>query len=245
MTRGQGQGRGLGRGPGPGPGHESDFLRVDMHLHTRRSFDCLNDPLALLDAAAAAGIDIVCVTDHNEIENALRLKEKCPDRVIVGEEVKTAEGVDIIGLFLTTLIPRATPARRTCELIREQGGIVYVPHPFARGKGGGGRILEQIADLAEIVEGFNGRLHDPTLNDQAVAWAGAHGLPVGAGSDAHTLAEVGCAYAEVPVFEDTANAFRIAIRSATLHGRASTRFVHVASTYAKLHKTLFRDPEWT
>src|SRR5688572_8245388 len=122
--------------------------RVDMHLHTRRSFDSLNDPLALMDAAAAKGIDIVCVTDHNEIANALRLKDRFPERVIVGEEVKTEEGVDIIGLFIHTLIPKGTPARRTCELIREQGGLVYVPHPFASGKGGDGKILPVIADLA-------------------------------------------------------------------------------------------------
>lgn len=219
--------------------------RIDMHLHTRRSFDSLNDPRALMDAAAANGIDIVCVTDHNAIDNALRLKAQFPDRVIVGEEVKTAEGVDVIGLFLHTLIPQATPARRTCELIHEQGGIVYVPHPFAGGKGGGGRILPAIADLVDVVEGFNGRLHHQSLNDQAAAWAKQHNLPVGAGSDAHTLAEVGRAYAEVPAFEDSAAAFRIAIRSATIHGRASGRLVHVASTYAKLHKAIFRDPEWT
>jgi predicted metal-dependent phosphoesterase TrpH len=219
-------------------------MRVDMHLHTRRSFDCLNDPIELMDVARERGIDIVCVTDHNEIANALALKEKFPERVIVGEEVKTGEGVDIIGLFLNKHIAKGTPARRTCELIREQGGVVYIPHPFAGGKGGGGRLLEHIADLAEVVEGFNGRLHHQELNQRAVEWAQAHGLPVGAGSDAHTLAEIGRAYAEMPAFEDNADAFRSAIRSATIHGRASSRLVHAASTYAKLHKKFFRDPEW-
>lgn len=219
--------------------------RVDMHLHTRRSFDSLNDPLRLMATAAERGIDVVCVTDHNEIANALALKERFPERVIVGEEVKTAEGVDIIGLFIHTLIPKRTPARRTCELIREQGGIVYVPHPYAPGKGGGGRILDVVADLVHVVEGFNGRLHDHALNERAQAWAAARGLPVGAGSDAHTLAEVGCAYAELPDFEDRPDAFRAAIADATLHGRASSRLVHAASTYAKLHKKIFPDPAWT
>lgn len=219
--------------------------RIDMHLHTRRSFDSLNDPNALLDAASARGIDIVCVTDHNEIANALRLKEKYPARIIVGEEVKTAEGVDVIGLFIEQQIPKRTPARRTCELIRAQGGLVYVPHPFARGKGGGGAILPVIEDLVQIVEGFNGRLHDPALNEQAQAWARARNLPMGAGSDAHTLAEIGCAYVEVPDFEDRADAFRTAIQSAKIHGRSSSRLVHLGSTYAKLHKRVFKDPEWT
>ncbi|HEX6560318.1 MAG TPA: PHP domain-containing protein [Longimicrobiales bacterium] len=216
-----------------------------MHLHTRASFDCLNDPRALLDAARSRGIDVVCITDHNEIANALLMKARFPDRVIAGEEVKTAEGVDIIGLFIRELIPGRTPARRTCELIRAQGGLVYMPHPYAPGKGGDGRILEEVADLVHIVEGFNGRLHHPALNERAVAWARAHSLPIGAGSDAHTLAEVGRAFVELPDFEDTPESFRRAIESATIHGRASSRLVHAASTYAKLHKRIFTDPEWT
>lgn len=219
--------------------------RVDMHVHTRCSFDCLNDPIELLETAQARGIDMLCITDHNEIKNALKLKEKFPERVIVGEEVKTGEGVDVIGLYVSQLIPKGTPARRTCELIREQGGIVYVPHPYATGKGGSGKILPVIEGLVEIVEGFNGRIHDPALNERAVAWARERGLPLGAGSDAHTLAEVGRAYAEVPDFVDSADGFRSAIRAATIHGRSSSRLVHAASTYAKLHKKVFTDPEWT
>ena len=214
-------------------------VRIDMHLHTSRSFDCLNDPLALLDAATARGVDMLCVTDHNEIATALELKERFPDRIIAGEEVKTAEGVDVIGLFLTRLIPKGTPARQTCDLIHEQGGLVYVPHPFARGKGGGGAILDVIADQVDAVEGFNGRLHDQRLNQQAVAWARARNLPLGAGSDAHTLAEVGRTYAELPAFADDAASFRAALTAATIHGSESSRLVHVASTYAKVHKKLF------
>jgi predicted metal-dependent phosphoesterase TrpH len=221
------------------------MIKVDMHLHTCRSFDSLNDPIAVMDAASERGIDVLCITDHNEIAVALRLKERFPERVIVGEEVKTAEGVDIIGLFIHTQIPRRTPARRTCELIREQGGLVYMPHPYARGKGGDGRILDEVADLVHIVEGFNARLHDPALNERAVAWANAHALPVGAGSDAHTLAEIGAAYAEMPRFVDRADAFHEAIRHATIHGRESSRVVHVASTYAKVHKKIFGKTEWT
>ena len=210
-----------------------------MHLHTSRSFDCLNDPLLLLDAAATRGIDILCVTDHNEISTALMLKERFPDRIIVGEEVKTAEGVDVIGLFIHTKIAKGTPARMTCDMIHEQGGLVYVPHPFARGKGGGGRILEVIQDQVDAVEGFNARLHDQQLNEQAVAWAKARRLPLGAGSDAHSLTEIGQAYAELPRFDDTAQSFREALQAATIHGTESSRLVHVASTYAKLHKTIF------
>jgi len=213
-------------------------MRVDMHLHTSRSFDCLSDPERVLQAALARGIDRICITDHNEIAAALEMKRRFPDRIIVGEEVKTAERVDVIGLFITEKIPKGTPARRTCELIHEQGGIVYMPHPFAGGKGGGGRILDTIADLIDAVEGFNARLHQPALNERAVEWARRHGKPIGAGSDAHTIGEVGRAFVEIPDFDDTPGAFLAALQQSTLNGTASSRVVHVASTFAKLRKRL-------
>lgn len=217
---------------------EPPRMRVDMHLHTCGSFDCLNDPERLMERAAARGLDRICVTDHDEIRVALELRAAWPDRVIAGEEVKTAERVDIIGLYLHERIPGGTPARETCERIREQGGIVYVPHPFAGGKGGGGRILPRIADLVDVMEGFNARIHDARLNRRAVEWAEERGLPLGAGSDAHTLAEVGRAWVEVPPFADDAASFLAALRNGTIHGTLSSRSVHLASTWAKAHKWL-------
>ena len=215
-------------------------MRIDMHLHTRGSFDCLSDPARVVETARARGLDRICVTDHNEIGTALELKARYPAFIIVGEEVKTAEGVDIIGLYLHEKIPRGTPARETCERIRGQGGIVYVPHPFASGKGGDGFILPLIEDLIDAFEGFNARLHDPRLNERAQAWGSARGLPLGAGSDAHTLGELGRAWAEVPAFEDTPAAFLEALGRGTIHGKSSSHAVHIASTYAKLHKKIAR-----
>jgi len=219
-----------------GAGAEGRRIRIDMHIHTRGSYDCLSDPDAVVERAAARGIDRICITDHNEIEVALRLKERYPERVIVGEEVKTAEGVDVIGLYVSERIPKGTPARETCERIHDQGGIVYVPHPFAGGKGGGGRILAEIEEMVDAVEGFNGRIHSRHLNEKAVAWARERGLPLGAGSDAHTLFEVGRTYVEVPPFEDSPAGLLSALRDARIHGHYSSYAVHIASTYAKFHK---------
>ena len=214
-------------------------MKIDMHLHTSGSFDCLSDPGAVVETALSRGLDRVCITDHNEIDAAVALQKRYPGRVIVGEEVKTAERVDIIGLFLRERIPKGTPARETCERIREQGGIVYVPHPFAGGKGGGGAILDSIEDLIDVFEGFNARIHDPALNERAVAWAQERDLPIGAGSDAHTLGEVGRAWAEIPAFEGAAG-LTAALRRGRIHGTSSSRMVHIASTWAKVHKRLAR-----
>jgi len=218
------------RTPPPGLGR----VRMDLHIHTRISFDCRSDPGAVVARALEVGLGRICITDHNEVEAALELADRYPELVIPGEEVKTAEGVDITGLFLSEWIPKGTPARETCQRIRDQGGLVYVPHPFAGGKGGGGRILPEIEDLVDAVEGFNARLHDPALNDRAAEWGRTRGLPLGAGSDAHTLGEIGNAWVEVPEFDNDPRSFLAALGQGTVHGREASRLVHIASTVAKL-----------
>ncbi|MFM8601399.1 MAG: PHP domain-containing protein, partial [Actinomycetota bacterium] len=111
------------------PGH----VRVDMHTHTMFSGDSTTTLDEIVEAVTESGIDVLCVTDHNALEGALRLRTLLEDagfcRVVVGEEVKTHTG-EIIGLFLTERIPFGETAVRTCEMIRAQGGLVYVPHPF-------------------------------------------------------------------------------------------------------------------
>lgn len=212
-------------------------MRVDMHMHTRVSFDCLCDPEAVLAAARSRGIDRICVTDHNQIEAAVWLNQRHPDAVIVGEEVKTAEGIDVIGLFVSEVIPKGTPALETCQRIHEQRGLVYVPHPFVGGKGAG-FILETIGAHVDAIEAFNARVHLRRFNDAAVAWGREHDVPLGAGSDAHTLAEVGRAYVETPPFEMNPASFLAALRAGTVHGRFSSWAVHGASTWAKIHKRM-------
>lgn len=116
-------------------------LRVDMHCHTRASKDSLNPYEGIVPALDRAGIDRVVITDHDRIEGALRLHAEAPGRVIVGEEIRTREGPDLIGIFLSELIPRYTPLREAAERIRAQGGVVYVPHPFDTRRRGGGELL--------------------------------------------------------------------------------------------------------
>ncbi len=219
---------GTGRNRGAGP------IRVDMHVHTRISFDCRSRPDAVIGTALARGLGRICITDHDEVEAALDLAAGFPNLVIPGEEVKTREGIDIIGLYLHEWIPKGTPARETCQLIREQGGLVYVPHPFAGGKGGGGRVLEEIQDLVHVVEGFNARIHRQALNRRAEEWGQERDLPMGAGSDAHTLGEIGNGFVQVPPFDNDAPSFLQALRQGTTHGREASRLVHLASTFAKL-----------
>ncbi len=210
-------------------------LRLDLHIHTRASFDCLSDYADVVATARERGLHRIAVTDHNEIEGAFRTRDLAPELVIVGEEVKTAEGVDVTGLFLSEKIPEGTPAGETVQAIHEQGGLVYMPHPFAAGKGGGGKILEVIGHAVDAVEIFNARIHRPELNELARRWAAERDIPGGAGSDAHTLREIGRGVIEVPAFADSDSAgFLTALRQGQVVGRTSSRWVHLASTWAKI-----------
>lgn len=224
------------RAGAPGPG--APRLRLDLHLHTWASRDCLSDPERVLAAARARGVERLAVTDHDRIGLALRLAERFPERVIPGEEVRTAEGIDVIGLYIHEEIPKGTPAREVIERVRAQGGVPYLPHPYAAGKGGGGRLAEELAPLVDVVEVFNARLHRPALNEAAEALAARHGKLRGAGSDAHTPAEVGGAWVEVPAHPNEPGAFLRALEHAKVHGESSSRAVHLASTWAKVRKRL-------
>jgi dephospho-CoA kinase len=218
----------------PAPGR----IRLDLHLHTRGSWDCLSDPERVLARARECGVERIAITDHNEVAVALDMAARYPDRVIPGEEVKTAEGIDVIGLYLSERIPKGTPARETCARIQAQGGIAYLPHPYASGKGGSGRYADELAALCEVVEVFNARLHPGRLNDAAPDLAVRHGALRGAGSDAHTVGEVAGAWVEVPDHPNTPAGLRSALARGRVHGRTSSNLVHLASTWAKVRKKL-------
>jgi predicted metal-dependent phosphoesterase TrpH len=174
---------------------DREWILADLHLHTSWSHDCAVDVHDLLDHAEAQGLGAIAVTDHNVFGGALEAVELARDReliVIPGEEVKTDGQGEVIGLFLQEEIPRGMSFADTISAIREQGGLVYLPHPFDR--------LHSIPDpatlhrhLAEIdvLEVFNARLLRDTFNDEALRFARKYRLLEGAGSDAHVLQGVG------------------------------------------------------
>jgi dephospho-CoA kinase len=216
-------------------------LAMDLHLHTAGSWDCLSDPRAVLERALSVGLHRIAVTDHNQLDVALRMAGEFPDRIVPGEEVKTAEGIDVIGLYLTEGIPKGTPARETIERVRAQGGIPYLPHPYAAGKGGGGRFAEELAPLVDVVEVFNARLHPGRLNALAEELARRHGRLRSAGSDAHTLRELGGARVSVPAHPNRPGALLRALAHGQVGGHTASNLVHLASTWAKVRRRL---PGW-
>jgi len=211
-------------------------MKIDMHIHTLGSWDSLSDPERVLEVAMERGFQRVAITDHNRVHVALRMAECYPDVVIPGEEVKTAEGIDVIGLYLCEEIPEGTPAEETIELIRSQGGIVYLPHPYAAGKGGGGKYAERLGQLCDVIEVFNARLHNASMNRKAENLALRHGKLMGAGSDAHTIGEIGNAWVDLPFHLNEPTALLAALEVANTGGREASRLVHLGSAWAKARK---------
>ena len=211
--------------------------RVDLHMHTSASKDCLSTPADVAHRARDVGLDRIAITDHNQIEGAFEARSIDRELVIVGEEVRTAEGLDLIGLFLVEHIPPGGTFREVAEEIHRQGGVVYAPHPFDSHRGTTEEFLDGVRDCIDAVEGFNARIHDPRRNQKAQDWALVHGLPLGAGSDAHMLREIGRARVAMPPFDGSA-AFLSALTDGRIEGRASSHLVHLGSTWAKVAKRL-------
>jgi predicted metal-dependent phosphoesterase TrpH len=178
------------------------------------------------------------MTDHNHLGLSLEMHEKHPERVIPGEEVRTKEGIDLIGLYIRTEIPKGTPAEAVCRQIREDGGVVYLPHPFAPGKGASGRHAKALAPLVDVVEVFNARLHPGRLNGPAEDLAREHGKLRGAGSDAHSIGEIGGGWVEVPWHVNQPQALLTALAQGDVYGNTTPYWVHLASTWAKIRKAL-------
>jgi predicted metal-dependent phosphoesterase TrpH len=182
------------------------WVRVDCHLHTVASGDAVTTLDQLAGRVATAGLDVVCITDHNVTSAAVEAAQRgVGARVIVGEEIRTPDG-DVIGLFLTERIPYVLPLTEVAGRIREQGALVYAPHPFdaARSSLGPAAAGLSAAGLLDIVEVFNAKISDQALNQQAAALAAQWRLPGAAGSDAHDPAGIGAAYLEMPDFDGPA-----------------------------------------
>jgi predicted metal-dependent phosphoesterase TrpH len=202
---------------------------ADLHVHSSASFDCLSRPADLVRAAVARGLTHLAITDHERLDGALRARDLAPPelRVIVGEEVRTAGG-DLIGLYLERPVPAGLSVADAVAAIKEQGGLVGLPHPFDRFRSSGGSRIgpdeEALAGLAgrvDFVEAHNGRAIGGG-NVRAAAFAQRHALPGVAASDAHTVQELGLAYTILPGDPHSASEMRDALPGARLVlGRAS------------------------
>ena len=219
----------------------SGLVRIDLHVHTRHSHDSAAPVSSVLQRCRDGGLGLVAITDHNNIRGGLEAREKGGLPVIVGEEIKSAQG-DIIGLFLEEAVPPHLPPLETAQRIKAQGGLVGVPHPFDRIRPTalGRKALLEILHLVDFLEGYNAHTMFPGDNRKGAEFAAVHSLPMVSCSDSHSALELGRTYTEVPEAEldCSPDGLMQAIRAGTCVGRRPPPWLLAAPVYAKLTKLL-------
>jgi predicted metal-dependent phosphoesterase TrpH len=195
--------------------------RADLHVHSTWSDGA--QPAEAIVRAAAGRVEVVAITDHDEIRGACRARAFAAEHaelgvdVVVGEEVSTLNG-HLIALWLQELVPPGLSAARTIELVHAQGGVAVAAHPFhpirgaARGHPSIGVMVDDLPlDAIEVVNnaGVFFRLYDARAAVRNLEWM----LPVTAGSDAHDVWYLGSALTRFAGPDGTA------LRSALAAGR--------------------------
>ncbi|MCL0032017.1 PHP domain-containing protein, partial [Dehalococcoidia bacterium] len=213
-------------------------MKIDLHVHTGFSPDSFTNPEKVVLKSIKAGLDCIAITDHNTIDGALEAKSIFGANVIIGEEIKSRGG-EIVGLYLQECIPKELSALDTVKLIKDQGGLVSIPHPFDyfRRSVIDGKSLETIIDYIDIVESFNARNTLSKSNMKALAFAKSNHIISSAVSDAHTLMEIGRTYMDVPQFDGTPLGLKESVRNAELICRSINPMIHVLTTMTKTIKT--------
>ncbi len=204
---------------------QAPLIKVEFHCHTTCSRDSSNRLPQLLDAARQRGFSRLAITDHNTIRAALRARELAPDLVVVGEEVLTTGG-EILAYFLEEEIPARLSPMHTIERMRAQGAFIALPHPMDRRRHGfHPDVLLELLPHVDALEVFNARCLSRGLNQRAREYALMHNMPILAGSDAHSLVELGLAFMELPAF-NSAEELRAALPCARINGRLLSPLEH-------------------
>lgn len=206
------------------PSQPAIVLAAELHCHSSSSYDGRDPIELLLGQAEAVGLDVLAVTDHDEIEASLAAAERAPEYGLVGipgMEVSSAAG-HVLALGVRESIPADLPFGETIDRIRDLGGLAVVPHPFQESRSG---VLANVSGdeltAADAIEVYNSRLLTGRANRQAERFARKHGMSMTAGSDAHISEMVGQAVTRIDAAEPTVDAVLDAIRrgATTVEGK--------------------------
>lgn len=220
-------------------------MRLETHCHTKYSKDSMLSFTLLYIKCKWRKIDAIAITEHNNIQGGLAFKEYCQKKkthlqVIVGEEVMTESG-EIIGLFLQEEIPAGLSCKETIARIRQQNGVVYVPHPYDKKREKTvlkEACIKEYASQIDCIECYNGRNISDEYGIRQNEIADRYHICKVIGSDAHTILEVGRNYMEVEQVPVDREMFLEVIQSATFHKKKCIKLSHKITKFVKLGKLI-------
>ena len=196
--------------------------------------DCSTPLEKIIKRCLEIGINCIAIADHGTVEGALKMQSLAPFPVIVAEEILTPHG-EIMGMFLKETIPSGLSVEQTIARIKAQGGLVNIPHPFdmLRGFRLDSKELEALVDQIDAMEVFNAREPFRKPSAKAQAFAQKYNIPGTAGSDAHTIGEIGHAYVEMSEFNGRDD-FLQALRAGKVVGHRTNPLIHFVTSWTKL-----------
>lgn len=175
--------------------------KVLFHVHTKYSIDSNLSLDRISKRCMDLNIDTIIVTNHNNLTVVSNIKIFNGVRFIFGSEINTADG-EIIGLFLKENVHCGMNLQATIRQIKNQGGIVIIPHPFdpfRRNRINRSVLTANINDI-DLIEVFNARNILDSSNKRALEFAKKYNKLQIVGSDAHTIFEIGNTYFEISDF---------------------------------------------
>ncbi len=204
---------------------DREIITAEFHCHTVYSRDSSNRISRLLQTARERGLDRLAVTDHNTIRGALKARELDPGLVVVGEEIMTSRG-EILGYYLEEEIPPGLPPMEVITQLKAQNAFIALPHPMdVLRHGWRQEDLQALLPHVDALETFNARSLSRQYNRRAKELAEEKGISQIAGSDAHSLVEVGMAVVRLPAFR-SADELREAVRSGKIQGKMLSPLDH-------------------
>ncbi|MFX0548800.1 PHP domain-containing protein [Hathewaya histolytica] len=215
--------------------------RYIFHVHTEYSQDSDMRIEKLYKKLKKNNIDGIAITDHNSIRGAIKFKEKYGKEidVVIGEEVMTTNG-EIIGLFLEEEIPKGLSPMETIKRIKEQDGIVYIPHPFDDKRKKtclDEKFINELQDNIDVIEVFNGRCIQNSYNEKADCLARKLNKRGIVGSDAHSYYEVRFNHVE---FRNkiTRNNILEELKHFKILQKRNNKIIHYYTMYIKIKKLI-------
>jgi predicted metal-dependent phosphoesterase TrpH len=180
----------------------SDRLgRADIHMHTNLG-DGTASPAKVLAEAERRHLDVIAITDHDHLEGYKRvvdLLEKSGSAlgVIPGIEVTTRQG-HLLGLWVQQPPKMMRSVEASIDAIKEQGGLVIVPHPLGRLVPSLSRKkIEELLERGFVIDGLE--VYNPSpanrwQRQEVLKLNEGWGLAPTGGSDAHFWQHIGSAY---------------------------------------------------